>query len=344
MRGAVAGSSAGSLNSTRIDARGHTLQLGRNGSGGGANQSQQWSHNQSQLQGQGEQRTGPVPSHALHPNHIMDVFPDALSALTKTEEHSYSATVRPSAHADHSHASHNHSSSQHNHNPYAPTAASHHKVPLRMPVGPSGAPQSQQGNLFDQVNMSGMDDSVYAQPNQSQLNGTTNGGGGGGGGGPTPLLSAALASDRVVPLQRENLRLVRSNNALQSHLVAEGEHIDEKEKAWAVELRTVKTKYTDLQFLHAQKTRKIANVSNNMNLGLKEVQHFIRYPLLWLRMLTSPIPLCPRFVFLFCVIFFNSASKRPRSTSCSSVWSRCCRTEPRTSKRASRCRRVWKPV
>lgn len=279
MRGATAGSTAGSLNSTRIDARGHTLQLGRNGSGsgggGGVNQSQQqWSLNQSQLQlqgqGQGEQRTGPVASHALHPNHITDVFPDALSALTKTEEHAYAASVRPSAHADHSHASHNHSNmaqqQQHGHNPYAPTAASHHKVPLRMPVGPSGAPQTQQGNLFDQMNMSGMDDSVYAQPNQSQLNGT-NGGGGSGGGGPTPLLSAALASDRVVPLQRENLRLVRSNNALQAHLVAEGERIDEKEKAWAVELRTVKTKYTDLQFLHAQKTRKIANVSHNTHLA-----------------------------------------------------------------------------
>lgn len=343
MRGAVAGSSAGSLNSTRIDARGHTLQLGRNGSGGGVNQSQQWSHNQSQLQGQGEQRTGPVPSHALHPNHIMDVFPDALSALTKTEEHSYSASVRPSAHADHSHASHNHSISQHNHNPYAPTAASHHKVPLRMPVGPSGAPQTQQGNLFDQVNMSGMDDSVYAQPNQSQLNGTTNGGGGGGGG-PTPLLSAALASDRVVPLQRENLRLVRSNNALQAHLVAEGERIDEKEKAWAVELRTVKTKYTDLQFLHAQKTRKIANVSNSMNLALQR-DWTLPCPSVRLRMLKSHVLLCLRFVFLFCVhLFVGSASKRPRSTSCSNAWSRFCLTEPRTSKRASRCRRVWNPV
>ena len=140
-----------------------------------------------------------------------------------------------------------------------------------MPIGPNLSQaqtqqqqqqqQQQPGSLFDQLNVTGMDDSMYAAAAGGAGSNGTGGGSGGGGGGPSSFLAASLSSDRVVPLQRENLRLVRSNNALQAHLVAEGERIDEAEKTWAQELRTIKTKYTDLQFLHAQKTRKIANVS-----------------------------------------------------------------------------------
>jgi hypothetical protein len=259
-----------SLNNTRIDARvGHTLSNSTR-----LNMSQQ------------QQKQQPLPSHALHPNHITDVFPDAISSLVKTEEHTYSSSLNPATNGTHTHS---HGGS-HSHNPYAPPnpISQHHKVPLRMPVGPSAPPASAApGSVSDQMNMSGMDDSIYIS-NHSVAPGE---------GGPHPHLSASLSADRVVPLQRENLRLVRSNNALQAHLVAEGERIDAKEKEWAGEMRTLKTKHTELQFLFAQKTRKIANVGQHAHV-----------------LVQSPCYFCPLLIFI-CALSGLSvfvSSKKPR--------------------------------
>lgn len=194
----------------------------------------------------------PIPAQMLHPNHITDVFPDALTALNKTDEHTYSSSINPAAHADHNgHHQQQQPSIHHAHSHTSQQAHSHHKIPLRMPIGPNvsqayhpnGGSGAAGGSLFDgATNVSGMEDSyIHGQPPSA-----------------TPHLQSALSTDRVLPLQRENLRLVRSNNSLQSHLVAEGERIEQCEETWAKEMRQVKTKHADLQFLHAQKTRKIA--------------------------------------------------------------------------------------
>ena len=106
--------------------------------------------------------------------------------------------------------------------------------------------------LFDPTNQSGMEDSLINASNISAANLPNNS---------TPTLVTTLSTDRVAPLQRENLRLVRSNNTLQAHLIKESERIEECERNWAQEMRVLKSKHADLQFLHSQKTRKIANVS-----------------------------------------------------------------------------------
>jgi hypothetical protein len=294
-----------SLNTTRIDARtGHTL-----------NASQRMQPQSAQVH--------PLPPSALHPNHITDVFPDALTALAKAEEHTYSSALNPATLGGEQHAhGHSHTHSHQPHNPYVATNPSHHKVPLRMPMGPSAPPQPPsngvgQGNL--NLTQSGMEDSVYSIANGhanagivlpgAADNTTLNGSG-------MPHLQAALNSDRVVPLQRENLRLVRSNNALQAHLVAEGEAIDVKEKQWSTEMRNIKTKHQELQFLHAQKTRKIANVSLPLASGFSATRCALAYFALVLTFA------------LFC-LFFHCAlgcklfsSKSKRSLNCKPVWNK----------------------
>jgi len=282
-----------SLNSTRIDARaGHTLS------------SSQRSHAQSQ------QPPQPLPSHALHPNHITDVFPNAISALTKTEEHTYSSAINPAN--GHSHA----------HNPYAAPAPQHsqsHKVPLRMPVGPSAPPASNGPTNGQYLEHNGMgDDSLYSAVNATQVAPTA---ASFSEEGPHPHLSAALSADRVVPLQRENLRLVRSNNALQAHLVAEGERIDAKEKDWAAEMRNIKTKHTELQFLHTQKTRKMANVSASGS-----VHECCCFLVASLTLIYAHI--CMR--LSICPCFLTVHSKKRRLLSFRLAWSRFCPTVPRT--------------
>jgi len=179
---------------------------------------------------------------SLHSNHITDVFPDTLSTLNKTDEHTYSSSIHPTTHS-------------HSYTLHPTTQQNVHRtgVPVNQPVPVQHMPNGVHvvGNVLGE--MAGMDDSL-------SVGGGGGDGGSGGSGGPSgfPLLSQALSSDRVLPLQRENLRLVRSNNTLQKHLIAEGERMDEMERKWNAELRQWKSKHTDLQFLYAQKTRKLA--------------------------------------------------------------------------------------
>lgn len=81
---------------------------------------------------------------------------------------------------------------------------------------------------------------------------------------------ASLNSQSMVPLQKENERLVRENNDLHQQLIKFREHADGADLKWKAQCRQSQNEVQDLKFLLAQKDSRIAALdSENVKLRQK---------------------------------------------------------------------------
>lgn len=67
------------------------------------------------------------------------------------------------------------------------------------------------------------------------------------------LVDSVLSRNQVLPLRRETQRLVKANNALHLHLIAQNEAMDAAQREADSKLRALAAAQSDLKFLFMQK-------------------------------------------------------------------------------------------
>jgi chromosome segregation ATPase len=87
----------------------------------------------------------------------------------------------------------------------------------------------------------------------------------------------------ILALQNDNRRLIRSNNSLYNHLIAENETAEDKLRAVSNDLATLKQQFDSVQFLNTQKSRKlqsaegeISELRSKIEKLLSDKQYFVR--------------------------------------------------------------------
>lgn len=81
---------------------------------------------------------------------------------------------------------------------------------------------------------------------------------------------ALLNGQSMVPLQKENERLVKENNDLHFQLIQFREHADGSDLQWKAQYRQTQNEVQDLKFLLAQKDASIATLdAENVKLRQK---------------------------------------------------------------------------